>query len=324
MRQPCIAPFTRGLAAAAALALAALAPTALADDLFVSADEARALVGKPDVRFVYADTEKKFEAGHVPGSVVAYAHDLHLLDDVRACKGLPMCEPTAAKYIGATLGVDANTKVIVYDDGPGVNASGDWFFLALYGHKNVRILEGGLAAWKAKGGALETGPGAKPTARTFTPAVQWDMIASVEEVKKATADSASYLVLDSRHNLDEYTGKQLLGAFSSPGKEQTVKRGGAIPGAVFSPWSKYAGNKDGAPDKPTLKDPAELAKQLQKLEKNGYAPGKTVITYCHVGLGRGSFQYLALKKAGHAKAKVYVGSWDEWGNDPSLPLAAQP
>ena len=45
-----------------------------------------------------------------------------------------------------------------------------------------------------------------------------------------------------------------------------------------------------------------------------------MISYCHVGLGRGSFQYLALQKAGHAKTKVYVGSWSEWGNTPSLPL----
>jgi thiosulfate/3-mercaptopyruvate sulfurtransferase len=111
---------------------------------------------------------------------------------------------------------------------------------------------------------------------------------------------------------------------ASSDREETVKRGGAIPGAVFSPWSKYAGNKNGEADKPTLKDAAELAKQLQKLEKNGYGPKKTVISYCHVGLGRGSFQYLALKKAGHQDVKVYVGSWDEWGNDAALPLAAQP
>ena len=86
------------------------------------------------------------------------------------------------------------------------------------------------------------------------------------------------MILDSRHTLDEYTGKQLLPALSSPGKEQTVKRGGAIPGAIFSPWSKYAGNKGGEPNKPTLREKDDLAKQLQKLEKNGYAPSKTVIT----------------------------------------------
>lgn len=311
------------LLAALGLILSAAAPARAADD-FVSVDEARSLVGKPDVRFVFSDAEKEFEKGHIPGSAAAYSHDLHLLDDVRACNGLPMCEPRAAKLIGEGLGIDASTRVIVYDSGIGVNASGNWFFLKLYGVKDVRILDGGLATWKASGQAVETGAAAKPAPRPFQPQVQRDMIATIDEVRRATADPAHYLLLDSRHTLDEYAGKQLLGAMASPGKEETVKRGGAIPTAVFSPWSKYAGNKDGQPGKPTLKDPAELGKQLEKLRKNGYDPSKTVISYCHVGLGRGSFQYLALKKAGHEKVKLYVGSWDEWGNDASLPLASQP
>jgi thiosulfate/3-mercaptopyruvate sulfurtransferase len=256
--------------------------------------------------------------------VVAYAHDLHLLDDVKACKGLPMCEARAARFIGEALGIDGATEVVAYDAGPGANASGAWFFLRLYGVKKVRILEGGLASWSAHGGAVEKGAPPKVAAKAFTPAVDWAMIASVDEVKRASADPARYLILDARHTLDEFTGKTLQGALASPGKEITVPRGGAIPGAVFSPWSKYAGNKDGKADKPTLKDAADLAKQLEKLKKNGYDPAKTVISYCHVGLGRGSFQYLALKKAGHQNVKVYVGSWDEWGHDPSLPLAAQP
>lgn len=289
----------------------------------ISADEAKGLVGKPGVRFVFAGTDKDFEKEHIPGSGSAYSHDLHLLDDVRACKGLPMCEPRAAKVIGE-LGIDAGNKVVVYDVGHGVDASGGWFFLTLYGVKDVRILDGGLATWKARGGAVEAGPAAKPAPKAFAPAVQWGMIASVDEVKKATGDSAHYLVLDARHNLDEYTGKTLQSALSAPGKDEAVKRGGAIPGAVFSPFTKYAGNKGAEAGKPMFKDEAELKKQVQKLEKNGYAPGKTVISYCHVGLGRGSFQYLALRRAGVQNVKVYVGSWDEWGNDASLPLASQP
>jgi thiosulfate/3-mercaptopyruvate sulfurtransferase len=314
----------RSLRLGFALALLALAAPAPAADEFIGHEEAKALLGKPNVRFVWADSEKDFTKGHIPGSVDAFAHDLHYLDDVRACKGLPMCEPTAARFIGGELGIDAATQVVVYDAGAGANASGTWFFLKLYGVKNVRILDGGLATWKAHGGAVEQGQPAKVAAKAFTPAVDWTMVAGVDEVKKATGDQAHYLLLDARHNLDEFTGKTLLSALASPDKEETVKRGGAIPTAVFSPWSKYAGNKDGAADKPTIKDQAELQKQLEKLKKNGYDPGKTVISYCHVGLGRGSFQYLALKKAGHQNVKVYVGSWDEWGNDPALPLAAQP
>ena len=311
-------------AAALAAVLSTATTAASADEVFVSAAEAKALAAKPETRFVFADAEKEFEKGHLAGSSVAFAHDLHLLDDVKQCKGLPMCEKRAAELIGQELGVDAATPVVVYDGGPGANASGTWFFLTLYGVKNARILDGGLAAWKAAGGAVETGAPKKPAAKAFTPAVQWEMIASLDEVKKATGDGAHYLLLDARHNLDEYTGKTQLTALEAPGKEETVKRGGAIPGAVFSPWTKYAGNKDGQPGKPTLKDQAELEKQLEKLKKNGYDPAKTVISYCHVGLGRGSFQYLALRRAGHKNVKVYVGSWDEWGNDPSLPLASQP
>jgi thiosulfate/3-mercaptopyruvate sulfurtransferase len=314
----------RKVVLALAATLAAAASPALAAGELVTADEAKAIVGKPTVRFVFADSEQDFAKGHIPGSVVAYAHDLHLLDDVKACKGLPMCEPRAAKVIGETLGIGADTEVVVYDTGAGANASGTWFFLRLYGVKKVQILDGGVATWKAHGGPIETGSPATVAAKPFVPSVQWSMIADVDEVKRAIAEPAKYVILDSRHNLDEYTGKSLLGALAAPGREENVKRGGAIPTAIFSPWTKYAGNKDGQPDKPTLKGKAELQKQIEKLEKNGYAPGKTVISYCHVGLGRGSFQYLAFRSAGHENVKVYVGSWDEWGNDATLPLAAQP
>jgi thiosulfate/3-mercaptopyruvate sulfurtransferase len=306
-----------------ALALALLSSPALADEWFITVDEAKALLGKPDVRFLFGDSEKDFEKGHIQGSGVAYAHDLQLLDDVKACQGLPMCEANAAKEIGA-WGIDESTQVIVYDNGMGVNASGTWFFLALYGHKKVKILDGGLATWKAHGGAVEEGKAKPVMARTFKPAVQRQMVADLTEVKKATQDAAHYLLVDARHTLEEYSGKTLQSSLSAPGKEFTVSRGGFIPTAVFSPWSKYAGNKGAEADKPTLKDSAELNKQLEKLKKNGYAKDKQVISYCHVGLGRGSFQYLAMKKAGHQNVKVYVGSWAEWGNDAALPLGVQP
>lgn len=303
--------------------LVALLLTASSPDAFVGVEEARGLVGREDVRFVFADSGKDFEKGHLPGSALAYAHDLQILDDVRKCGGLPMCESAAAAFIGQQLGVDEKTRVIVYDAGMGVNASGTWFFLALYGHPSVKILEGGLAAWKAAGGAVETGAPKKPAPKTFKLSLQKQMIATRADVEAAVKDPSKALLLDSRHKLEEYTGKELLSGLQSPGKEITVARGGFIPGAVFSPWTKYAGNKDAEAGKPTLKDAADLQKQLEKLKKNGYAPDKPVITYCHVGLGRGSFQYLALLKAGHANSKLYIGGWAEWGNTPELPLGTQ-
>ena len=73
------------LATSLLLAAALAAPPARAAGEFISADAAKALAGKPGTRFVFADSEKEFEKGHLPGSAVAYAHDLYYLDDVKAC-----------------------------------------------------------------------------------------------------------------------------------------------------------------------------------------------------------------------------------------------
>jgi thiosulfate/3-mercaptopyruvate sulfurtransferase len=301
----------------------AVSTVAADDGIFISVDEAVKLQGNPKVRFVFADSEKDFEKSHIPGSIDAYAHDLNYLQDVRKCKGLPMCEATAFAFIGKEMGVDAGTQVIAYDNGMGVNASGVWFFLALYGHGNVRILDGGLPTWQAKGLPVATGKAEKVAAKSFLGKVQWDMIASREEVEKATKASDKYLIVDARHTIEEFSGKNLLAGLEAPGKEVTVARGGHIPTSVFSPWTKYAGNKGGEADKPVLKDKEDLAKQLERLKKNGYDEKKTVISYCHVGLGRGSFQYLAMRQAGHKATKVYMGSWNEWGNTPALPVATE-
>ena len=115
-----------------------------ADELMISAEDAKALQGKPDVVFVCSDAEKDCAKESIPGSVFAYSHDLQFLDDVKSCQGLPMCEAHAAKVFGA-LGIDAKTRVIAYDSGIGVNASGTWFLLQLYGHDAVHILDGGTA-----------------------------------------------------------------------------------------------------------------------------------------------------------------------------------
>jgi thiosulfate/3-mercaptopyruvate sulfurtransferase len=234
-----------------------------------------------------------------------------------------MCEDHAAKFLGG-FGIDANTDVIVYDKGAGANASGNWFLLKLYGHDKVRILDGGIASWTASGGPVEGGAPAKPAAKSFKPSVRWDMIASLDEVKAATEDPSKYMILDARHKLDEYTGSSLKEAMKSPGEEIVVARGGHIPGAVFSPWTKYAGNKKNEAGLPTFQETSRLEKQVARLERKGYAPDKTIISYCHVGLGRGSFQYMALKRAKHDKVKVYMGSWSEWGNTDDLPVAVEP
>ena len=300
------------LKASLTLLLLAFATTAMAAGDEISVDEANALVGQPNVVFWFAGNDKAFAKGHIAGSVHGFSHDMQYLDDVQKCDGLPMCADNAAKYIGA-MGIDNATQVIAYEDGKGVNESGVWFFLKLYGHDNVKILTGGTADWAAKGLKLETGAAAAATAKTFkVGTIRKEMIATMADVEAAKGGSA--LVLDARHKFEEFTGQDLKEGMKSAHEHITVKRGGHIPGAVFSPWTKYAGNKKAQAGKPLFKKAKKLAKTLKKLEKKGYAAGKPVITYCHVGLGRGSFQYMGLKAAGHENVKLYMGGWSEWGN----------
>ncbi|MCB9737897.1 MAG: sulfurtransferase [Deltaproteobacteria bacterium] len=288
-------------------------------DFVIAAKDALALHGKENVVFVYAGSKAAYDKGHIPGSVNAFAHDMQYLDDVQKCEGLPMCPENAAKFIGG-LGIGNDTQVIAYEDGKGVNESGVWFFLTLYGHKNVKMMEGGTVGWEAAGGKLDTAE-VTPKAATFAPAVNKDMVATRAEVEVATKGGGA-LLLDARHTLPEYTGTDLKDGMKNATEHVTVKRGGHIPGAVFSPWTKYAGNKGGGAEGEMFRPTDKLRKQLSKLGKKGYAPDKTMVTYCHVGLGRSTFQYLGLRLAGHDKAKVYVGSWSEWGNS-DLPVETE-
>ena len=290
------------------------------NDFVISIDDAKALHGTPNVVFVFAGSAKDFAAGHIPGSVHAFAHDMQYLDDVQKCDGLPMCPETAAKFIGG-LGIDNSTQVIAYEDGKGVNESGVWFFLQVYGHTNVKILEGGVPGWKAKGHPVETGDAKAAIAKTFTPKINKTIVATRAEAEAATK-SKDALLLDARHTLPEFGGQDLKDSMKNATEHITVKRGGHLPGAIFSPWTKYAGNKGGVAGKPVFRSAKKLQKQLSKLTKKGYSPDKTLITYCHVGLGRSTFQYLGLRLAGHDKAKVYVGSWADWASS-SLPAATE-
>jgi len=305
----------------------AIAGVSNAAKITIWVDDAKKVYDSKGAVFVSGDSDKKYKEGHIPGSAHAFAHDLHYLQDIKKCNGLPMCPKRAAKFIG-NLGIDNNTKVIAYDDGRGPNASGVWFFLKLYGLKDVKMLDGGFVTWKHKGYPVETGSGKKPSPKTFKVSVKKHMIATKEEVLKAVEDikkngkKSKYFILDARR-IQEYQGKKLLEALEAPGKHIKVKEGGHIPGAVFFEWKKVAGNPKGKPGKHLFKPKKKLKKIFfKKLKKKGFNPKTdTLITYCHVGLGRGSFIYAAAKIAGVKRAKVYVGSWDEWGNDPNLPKA---
>ncbi len=130
----------------------AMTPFVVADeyhdnDILISAEDALKLIGKEDVMFVSGDTEDVYKLGHIKGSVEMYAHHLHHSDitgDMH-CAPLYRCLDDAEQYIGSK-GISNDTMIIAYDDFKGPNATGVYSFFTSFGHKNIKILNGGRAA----------------------------------------------------------------------------------------------------------------------------------------------------------------------------------
>lgn len=301
------------------LVLFLLAGSLYASSPFIAASEAVKLHGKPNVVFVMADGDEIFNAGHIAGSMQMEAHGLQSSNEtgILDCAPLYKCVPDAEKYIGER-GIDNDTMVIAYDDYRGPNSTGVYHFMLLYGHKNVKILQGGFDAWKKAGGKVATGASAlakKP--KTFKAKVDMSILATKDDTHKASdsilstvskgADKskASYVIIDTR-SLDEAIGVR---------KVDNVARGGHIPGATLLEWSQVAGEKE------KTAFPSDLKAVQAKLNALGITKDKTIYSYCHVGAGRGSFYYVLLKDVlGYPNVKVYTGGWNEWGNDMDLPI----
>lgn len=289
-------------------------------DILISAKEAKKLLGNPNVVFVSGDSPDSFPTGHIPGSVVMGAHHLHHSDITGSmhCSPLYQCIEDAEHHIGEK-GIDNNTLVIAYDDFRGPNSTGVYHFFKVYGHKNVKILNGGRAAMEKAGVKMEKGPEKKRKAKHYhinPKHVNYDIVADKYEVLKASNDitetvekkgdkrKSRYVIIDARA-MNEIIGDRKL---------DNVARGGHIPGATFIEWKQVTDFKN------KLSFPNDLSEVKKKLERLGITKDKTVYAYCHVGTGRGSYFYTVLKLLGYPHVKVYTGSWDEWGNDQNLPI----
>jgi thiosulfate/3-mercaptopyruvate sulfurtransferase len=194
------------------------------------------------------------------------------------------------------LGIGNDTQVIGYDAEGGHHAARLWVALRRYGHEAMSVMEGGIQKWKREGRALEPGEvTAKPSA--FVPRPRDGVLASKDEVFAAVRTGDPWL-LDVRRDTE----------FS--GEEKRAARGGHIPGAVNILW------KDALTDDWMLKD----ADELEEFYTNaGFGPETSTVTYCQAGV-RAAFTHLVLTALGHEDVRTYDGSWEEWGNDPALPI----
>jgi thiosulfate/3-mercaptopyruvate sulfurtransferase len=249
----------------------------------------------PKVRVVEVDVDTKaYDEGHVPGAI-AWAWNTQLCDTVRR----DILSKEQFEALMSSSGVSPSTTLVIYGDNNNWFAAWALWQAKIYGHADVRLMNGGRKKWLAEGRELSTEKPHVQPANYQAKDADLSLRAFLPQVQKASAERSSGMV-DVR-SPQEYTGEIL----APPGLPETCQRGGHIPGARSIPWGK-ACNDDG-----TFKSADEL-KALYGAE--GIDGSKPVIAYCRIG-ERSSHTWFVLKYLlGLQNVTNYDGSWTEWGN----------
>ncbi|MEF9885882.1 sulfurtransferase [Streptomyces sp. P9-A4] len=235
-----------------------------------------------------------YEAGHLPGAVYVDL-DTDLAGPPGGGGRHPLPDPTAFGAVMRRAGVSADTPVVVYDGGLGWAAARAWWLLRWAGHRDVRVLDGGLAAWT--GELTEKVPTPEPGDFRPEPGAL-----GLLDADGAAAFARSGLLLDARA-AERYRGDV----------EPIDRVGGHIPGAVSAPTTENVDAEGRLLGAGTLRD---------RFRALGAAEGTPVAVYCGSGVS-GAHEVLALEVAG-IPAALYAGSWSEWSADPARPVATGP
>jgi thiosulfate/3-mercaptopyruvate sulfurtransferase len=259
---------------------------------------AQELVDRLDaVTLIDLRSAEDFAVGHIPGSTHVDIYGVSLNDSSEA----PLNSFLAIfRVLFGSRGVRADRPVVIYDHESGERAARAVWLLAVLGHPDVRILDGGTHAWTAAGQKLvrlsEAPPAvdptkAPPTSPPFRGTMNLDLLATRFDVERAIGNP-EYVIVDVRRE-SEYRGT-----------EKRARRIGTIPGAVHIFW------RDHLDENGTFRKPEEIRALY---ESKGVTPDKTVIPLCHGGY-RSASTFIALKSLGYPRVRNYVSAWGEWGN----------
>lgn len=276
-------------------------------DLLVSAEWLKAESRKNDVRVVDAtlflpehgrNARAEFEASHIPGAVFL---DLEEVADLAS--PLPHMLPPPEKFASRAqaLGLGDGSRIIVYDNSPLRSAARAWWMFRLFGAHSVAILDGGLEAWKAAGGALESG---KPVIRHrhFTVWADRSPVRDLEQMRENLKSGAEQ-VADARSP----------GRFAGTDPEPRPGiRPGHIPGSKNLPFANLF-REDGR-----YKDEAGLRAAFAEA---GLDPDKPLVATCGSGVTAATIVFAATLIGAKAPA-LYDGSWAEWGTTAGVPIVS--
>ncbi len=291
----------------------------------IETDWLAAHLAEPDLRVVDArwrgdgSSRELYRAGHIPGAVHLDWH-LDLSHTVEGVRDL-LLPPDQFAAVMATAGIGNETKVVAYAETDHSGAARLWWALRYYGHDQVAILNGGLTKWLVEQRPLSTETPQLP-ATNFTPRIRRQWLATADEIEQARTDPKTDVRLVDSRPLEQYEGRAVWtpsGSLFLPPSQDAIEIGGRRPiraGHIPDAVHLHATTNLNSADWTYLPPETLRARALAA----GIRPEQRVITYCGVGISA-SLGLFALHLAGYQHLALYDASWEEWGTDPTRPIA---
>ncbi|MDD5542635.1 MAG: sulfurtransferase [Acidobacteriia bacterium] len=255
----------------------------------------------PKVRIVEVDVDTSaYDQGHIPGAL-ALNWTTELQDLVRR----DIRDRAGFEALVGSRGISNSSTVVLYGDNHNWFAAWAFWQFKLYGHTDVRLMNGGRKKWIDEGRPLEKEIPHVSAAKYQAQEPDSRIRATREEVFEVLKKHDRNLV-DVR-SPQEFTGEVI----APPGMTETAQRGGHIPGAISIPWSK-AVNDDG-----TFRSVSELRSLYEGL---GVRPDRESIAYCRIGERSSHTWYVLKYLLGYPHVRNYDGSWTEYGNLVAAPI----
>lgn len=246
--------------------------------------------------YVLIDLRKpeEYSSGHLPQALNIWRNQI---TDTSYAYGGMMPTQSQVEHLLSALGVEPKDTIVIYDDKAECDAARLWWILKFYGHPHIKLLNGGLAAWKAVNGEIVSKiQEFEKSSYRFSSIPDSSILALLSDVELAISDSG-IILLDTR-GVEEYSGNYLKNGAAKPGR---------INQAINIDWATavdYNGTKK-------FRSREELTETYQSSVIDS---SKQIIIYCHTGVRSAHTFFVLTELLGYKNVKNYDGSWTEWSH----------